>query len=372
MAQKSLQYRMKAEIYRRYLERPVNLSKRQDVSHAWVWSIGERESAVQACERFCSYLKKQGFKTHISEGKAYKQLPNYILCLHENGLQNATIHGYISKIFNGFSYENLEVKKSLKKLEEQHPEIIKYLTTRGAEKAKSLDIPDVYNLQGFYKKYNRRPYDAELLARCTGIRREKLPEIRICDCRETVNPDGTYYYNVLDWKDKGGKNNHTLVVDARDKAELERLLAAAETRARVNHRNVLGEPLVQDYKPYAGTYQAQRRYKMQSLYKYFVDKMRANPAYEEELRQKTIDLYKQDRQLSKKQDFNKDFKRLCSMKNTSGISKTYSVIDHRRHYYNFIAVMAVSIYSNDHFRAQVTRENYLDYQFVRANKKTAG
>jgi hypothetical protein len=34
--------------------------------------------------------------------------------------------------------------------------------------------------------------------------------------------------------------------------------------------------------------------------------------------------------------------------------------------------MAVSIFSNDHFRAQVTRENYLDYQFVQANKQTAG
>lgn len=372
MAQKSLLLRMETEIYRRYLERPAKLTKRQDVSHKWVWSIGERESAVQACKRFCSYLKQQGFKTHLNEGKAYKQLPKYILYLQEKGLKNATIHGYISKIFNGFAYENLEVKKSLKKLEEQYPEVVKYLTTKGASKTKSLDIPDVYKTDEFYKKYKREPYDAELLARCTGIRREKLPEIQVCDCRKTVKADGTYYYNVLDWKDKGGKNNHTLVIDAHDKEVLGRMIDTAEIRARDNHRNVLYEPLVQDYKPDAGTYQAQRRYKMQSLYKYFVDKMMADPAYEEQLRQKTIDLYKTDKQLSKKQDFNKDFKRLCGMKNTSGISKTYSVIDHRRHYYNFIAVMAVSIYSNDHFRAQVTRENYLDYQFVWTNKKSAG
>ena len=69
------------------------------------------------------------------------------------------------------------------------------------------------------------------------------------------------------------------MIDARDKAELERLLAAAKTRARVNHRNVLEEPLVQDYKPCAGTYQAQRTYKMQSLYCYFVAKIKANPGY---------------------------------------------------------------------------------------------
>ena len=100
--------------------------------------------------------------------------------------------------------------------------------------------------------------------------------------------------------------------------------------------------------------------------------LEADSAYEEQLRQKTIDLYKQDRQYTKKQEFNKDFKRLCEMKNITGTRKTFSVINGKRHYYNFIAVMAVSIYSNDHFRAQVTRENYLDYQFVRANKNQQG
>ena len=97
--------------------------------------------------------------------------------------------------------------------------------------------------------------------------------------------------------------------------------------------------------------------------------LEADSAYEEQLRQKTIDLYKQDRQYTKKQEFNKDFKRLCEMKNVAGTDKTYSVIDHRRHYYNFIAVMAVSIYSNDHFRAQVTRENYLDYQYLKSERR---
>ena len=111
---------------------------------------------------------------------------------------------------------------------------------------------------------------------------------------------------------------------------------------------------------------------MQSLYQYFVEKMKADPSYEEQLRQKTIDLYKQDRQYTKKQEFNKDLKRLCDSEKASGKKSTYSVIHGRRHYYNFVAVMAVSIFSNDHFRAQVTRENYLDYQFVQANKQTAG
>ena len=86
----------------------------------------------------------------------------------------------------------------------------------------------------------------------------------------------------------------------------------------------------------------------------------------------TIDLYKKDRQYTQKREFNKDFKRLCRMKNITGTRKTFSIINGKRRYYNFIAVMAVSIYSNDHFRAQVTRGKYLDYQFVKNSNRVSG
>lgn len=318
----SLAYEMKAAALGEKSRNPNQSITDRDTIHSYKSSIN----------RFCTWAKEEGYSKEQILSNPKEHLQEYTNHLKEEGLSNSTIHTYIAAPCKGLGIPMQHISKPERSADN-------ITRSRGGG-----------NPQGQREMQDSRFERLVAFQEVTGLRRAELKDLKGEDLRIK---DGKMY--VIAQQGKGGKEQWQRILP-KDTETVQRtfdgikkgdhVFSDAEMKNKIDLHGMRAEHA-------------------KECYDYYMERIRQDPAYREQLREELQQYFRDHHSPSGEFD-TRAYERFCNdMEKNEGVyqmrGKTRELAEeHERPTdYDRVALMAVSVEHLAHWRLDVTVVNYL-------------
>ncbi|MDO4268648.1 MAG: hypothetical protein Q4C73_09245 [Eubacteriales bacterium] len=304
------------------------MKKKSDPTHQYIHSKITLQTYLAEVERYARWLKDQGVKMRCSEQEAAEQVPRYLQGLAQASKSPSTIHTAAAALVKALPGTEL-VMADL-----PHPRRT-HAPRKGRTAAPSLrKRSDADQLNPKYRRLVE-------FAKAVGLRRD---EYRNLLGRDLTHIDG--HAHVIVEQGKGGKMQYQRIDDV-DAPLVERYFAGLEPDDSVF--------LPEEMKNKINLHRLRREH-AQEMYRRYLSRLEADPAYRGQLLREIRDAFHRAGQDWRR---NPDMRRLATPYVCRGSVRQSLDGAGRAVTYDRLALMAVSVFHLAHWRCDVTVKNYM-------------
>lgn len=323
----NIKHRMQSTLHNLY-QQGRGQKKKEDPNHRFIHSKVTLQTYLREVDRFSDWLKTQGVKMRCTEQEAARQVPLYLQSLIQAGRSPNTVHTAAAALCKALPGCGLAMSQL------PHPRRT-HAPKKGRGAAPSLHRrSDADVLSPRY----RRLVD---FAQAAGLRRDEYAQLR---GRNLVRIDGQVY--VLVEQGKGGKRQYQLI-DQEDAPVVERCFCDIGQNENVFSPSEMNNKI---------NLHRFRREHAQEMYRRYLERIAADPAYRDELLGLVKEAFRRAGQDWRR---NPDMRRLAVPYACRGHVRQSLGNAGRAVSYDRLALMAVSVLHLAHWRCDVTVKNYM-------------
>ncbi len=292
----------------------------------------------KAASEFASWQKEAGYGKHIEDIKdsAKTVIQEYTNHLEQEGKSPSTIHTKIAPICKGLGVSMRDIDKPRRSAD-------RITRSRGLSDRAAHDIESA--------RYER----AVSLQKVTGIRKSEIERLRGRDLVQVGN-----HLCVHVERGKGGKETYQRILP-QDEETVKRVFSGIEPNQKVFQKGELS--------PHLGSHYARREH-AQDCYKYYRDRLEAEPGYRKQLQTEIKDYWRSMHQYGHGHEKFKDTiekayeKFAATVDNTKeyllrGATREVAEAHGQGNVFDRTALLAVSVFHLSHWRIDTTVAHYI-------------